>query len=627
LSQITSPATAEFRESRRALWVAPAVVFLLAQLVASVLLVTLWRGIQAKDRASFEGEVTRTTDAMRQRIETTIALLHGTAGLFAARGDVSREEFSSFVGRLSLRERYPGILGIGYTARLAPAQVAATTERMRAGGFPAFTVWPEGPRDEYHAIFYLEPLDERNRAAIGYDMYTNDVRREAMARARDSGRAAASGKVILVQEIEERKQAGFLIYVPVYTAATPPGAPLRRASLRGFVYSPLRADDLLAGVAGSGVRQLAYKVFDEEAVAANLMRATPGADAEAPAHSAQRELEIAGRRWIIRFSSRPEFEALSQQRLLPLLALASLAASLLLGWITFVQVRARRDAEAAAAQREANEKALQASQARELERAHRLEQLYGELREGERHKDEFLAVLAHELRNPLAPIRTALEVIRRAPGSDSAERARAIAERQVKHMVRLVDDLLDVSRISRGKIALQRGRVALRAVVEAAVETSRSLIGSFGHQLHVQEIDPRIEVDADPDRLAQVFTNLLNNAANYTPPGGRIDVLVQPDGDWIRIGVRDNGIGIDPQRLGDVFGMFTQLGRTHAGGGLGIGLSLAARLVELHGGRIEAASEGAGRGSQFTVFIPRHVPGEGPVGAPAPGTAHGNERG
>jgi signal transduction histidine kinase len=283
----------------------------------------------------------------------------------------------------------------------------------------------------------------------------------------------------------------------------------------------------------------------------------------------------------------------------------SLAASLLLAWITLVQARARRAAETAAAERRRNEQALQVSEERARERAERLQQLYAELREGGRRKDEFLAVLAHELRNPLAPLRNSLEVLRRVPRGPQAERARAVAPRQVSRMVRLIDDLLDVSRISRGKIALQCQPTPLAAVIAAAVETSRPLIESRSHHLTVAEVDPALELDIDPARVAQIFTNLLNNAANYTPPGGDITVGVEADAREVRVAIRDNGIGIAPDKLRQVFEMFVQAERSLAGGGLGIGLSLAARLAELHGGHIEAHSEGPGQGAEFVVVLPR----------------------
>lgn len=228
-------------------------------------------------------------------------------------------------------------------------------------------------------------------------------------------------------------------------------------------------------------------------------------------------------------------------------------------------------------------------------------------RESARQKDEFIAVLAHELRNPLAPIRTSVGVLRaHGPADPVLVRCRDVIDRQVANMSRLLDDLLDVSRLTRGQLRLQRTRVQLADIVEAAVETSRPLVDQQHQELAVHAASRPIEVEADAPRLTQVLANLLNNAAKYGNPGSRIDVFVDVEGDLATVRVRDRGIGIPPEMLDRVFDLFTQVeaASSRASGGLGIGLSLARRLVEMHGGTIEASSEGLGHGSTFTVRLP-----------------------
>jgi PAS domain S-box-containing protein len=243
-----------------------------------------------------------------------------------------------------------------------------------------------------------------------------------------------------------------------------------------------------------------------------------------------------------------------------------------------------------------------------------LRKLAADLSEADRRKDEFLATLAHELRNLLAPVRNAVQVIRLAPDRSAGEQARALMERQLQQMVRLVDDLLDVSRIGTGKLELRRERVPLAEVVNSAVETSRPLIEHLGHELTVTLPDEPVAVDADPTRLTQVFSNLLNNSAKYTDRGGRIWLTAGRQGDDVVVSVRDTGIGIAADQLPRVFGMYSQvhssLGRSQ--GGLGIGLTLVRRLVEMHGGRIEAHSEGTGKGSEFVVRLPAAAMASGP---------------
>ncbi|WP_201683509.1 PAS domain-containing protein [Ramlibacter aurantiacus] len=233
--------------------------------------------------------------------------------------------------------------------------------------------------------------------------------------------------------------------------------------------------------------------------------------------------------------------------------------------------------------------------------------LYAALRLADQRKTEFIAILAHELRNPLAPIRNGLEILRRkAELRDSAARARDMMERQLGHLVRLVDDLLDVSRISRGKIQLQRSRVNLQAVIDSALEATQATLDAHRHELALEQPHTALWTVGDYTRLVQVMSNLFNNAAKYTPTGGRITVQLRQKGREARIRVSDNGAGIPGSMLPHIFELFTQVRETlpQAQGGLGIGLSLVRQLVQLHGGRIEAHSDGLGLGSRFTLYLP-----------------------
>jgi PAS domain S-box-containing protein len=229
------------------------------------------------------------------------------------------------------------------------------------------------------------------------------------------------------------------------------------------------------------------------------------------------------------------------------------------------------------------------------------------LRDADRRKDEFLATLAHELRNPLAPIRNSLQILK-MPRIDEAtiRQARDMMERQVQSLVRLVDDLLDVARVMRGKIELRKEPVELATVIARAVETAQSLIEAQGHQLQLSVPPESLLLDADPVRLAQVIANLLTNSAKYTEPGGRIGLSATRSGEHVLVRVRDDGIGIAPDLLPHVFDLFVQADHAFAKtqGGLGIGLTLVNNLTQLHGGTVEAHSDGLGKGSEFTVRLP-----------------------
>lgn len=235
-----------------------------------------------------------------------------------------------------------------------------------------------------------------------------------------------------------------------------------------------------------------------------------------------------------------------------------------------------------------------------------LREVAAELSEAGHRKDEFLATLSHELRNPLAPIRNALQLMRLSSDPQIQEDSRTMMERQLSQMVRLVDDLMDVSRITRGKVELRREQVPLATIVSSAVETSRPLIEAMGHTLRIDLSPHPVTVNADVTRLAQVFSNLLNNACKYSERGGRIELIVERSEGEAILRVRDNGVGIAADQLPRIFEMFAQVDRSidRSQGGLGIGLTLVRRLVEMHGGTVEATSAGLGQGSEFIVRLP-----------------------
>lgn len=233
------------------------------------------------------------------------------------------------------------------------------------------------------------------------------------------------------------------------------------------------------------------------------------------------------------------------------------------------------------------------------------------LKVADRRKDEFLATLAHELRNPLAPIRNGMHVLRlsQGVGPDVPDMLQTM-EGQVTHLVRLVDDLLEISRITQGKVELRKTRIDLKKILEGAVATSRPAIEAGRHQLTIDAPPEPLTLHADPTRVTQIFSNLLNNAARYTNEGGRIEMQARRDGNEAVVTVRDTGVGIPPEMLSRIFDLFTQVDNTlvRAHSGLGIGLTLVKNFVELHGGRIEAQSRGAGQGSEFIVRLPLAQP-------------------
>ena len=240
------------------------------------------------------------------------------------------------------------------------------------------------------------------------------------------------------------------------------------------------------------------------------------------------------------------------------------------------------------------------------------------LADADRHKNEFLAMLAHELRNPLAAIRNAVEVAARSGTKEDLEWSRDVTARQVGNFAHLIDDLLDVSRITEGKIQLRKELIDAAPVIRHAVEAVRPLVEERKHELLLSFTSTDLRLEADPTRLEQILVNLLTNAAKYTPSGGRIQLIAGVEGDEVVFRVRDNGVGIPPELLPRMFDLFAQGDRSLARseGGLGIGLTLVRSLAELHGGTVTATSDGPGKGSEFVVRLPAAEgrPGPNPMG-------------
>jgi len=339
-----SPARAALRHH-----LTPAVVLALglASTIAAWQFTRATMGAQA--RARFVDEADRTTAALTERMGAYEAMLRATRGFFLGFGaEPTSRAFGDFVASLDLGNRYPGIQGIGWSKLVRPHELAAHEAEQRAVGVRSdYHVWPKGAREVYSSIVFLEPLDWRNQRAIGYDMFSDPIRRAAMARARDTGEPAATGRVELVQEAGGERQAGFLVYVPVYSVA-PHTSPEREEQLRGWVYAPFRAGDLLRGAIGETVvRTVGLSVYDGPELSADelLFDARGPGD---PRFTLVRRIEVAGRPWSLSYRAGREFET-ATERLLPLgVALAGLALTLLLFWVTREEVRARGRAEAAA---------------------------------------------------------------------------------------------------------------------------------------------------------------------------------------------------------------------------------------------------------------------------------------
>jgi two-component system OmpR family sensor kinase len=532
----------------------------------------------------FHSAAGRVSTEIGTRLDAYVAMLHGGSGLFAASKRVEFNEFRSYANRLEMPRRYPGVQGIGFS-RFVPPQDRAHIEQVIRPHVPTFKFWSEGPAEELHAIIFLEPENARNLHAMGFNMFSEPIRQEAMIRARDTGVSAATAPVRLVQEDIHSgpEQMGFLIYEPVYRSGTiPPTVEERRAQLLGFVYSPFRAGDLFKEMIWpEEVAALSLQVYDTTSSNGALLYST----ADKQQHSGLRSensIPVAGRKWSLILEGDRAAPVYKSGRILNIVV-AGGALSLLLFGITRGQVRARAAAERTTADLMRSEEALRAAN---------------------RSKDEFLAIVSHELRTPLNAIVGWGSMLRRGqvpPGSE--KHALEVIERNALAQARLVEDLLDISRAVAGRLRLELSDVNLSATLRAAADAVRPAATTQGVALDLEVPDDLGVIRGDPARLLQILQNLLANAIKFTKSGGRVSLEASRAGQEASIRVKDTGIGISPEFIPFVFDPFRQAdtSTTRAHGGVGLGLAIARYLIELHGGTIDVASDGEGQGSTFTL--------------------------
>ena len=699
-----------------------------------------------QDHLRFNRAAEHTRVAITERIEIHSTTIRHVAALFQAGGIPSRQQLHKFVEQLAVRDRHPGIKGIGFSPRIPAAEVANAEKIARENDVePSFRIWPTEPaQDEYYPVFYLEPLDERNRKAIGFDMHSEAARAAAMDTAAATGTLAASGRIRLVQEDEriEPVQPGFVLFMPLYKAAGIPATEEERIEkVMGFIFGGFRAGDffraVFAGDPNTGVDFRFYDGFSESpeglmyASSASRSRSTSAT----PNFSQAQTVMIAGRPWTIRVDSRPELDALSSRWLTPVIAVVGTLVSLTFFILTRSQVRALSRGRRAVRDLERSEDDLRRSEARfrrladanlvgvafcdvdgnvtegndeyfrligrprsevlagglrrdqvtppEYHERDRLameqlkatgvctpyekellrpdgsrvavlvgmamlegsggrecvaldiditqrKQFERELRDARdsaeaanRAKDRFLAVLSHELRTPLAPVLLAVSIWER-DGSLPRELHNdfRMIRRNVELEARLIDDLLDLTRIGRGKLHLDVDTVDAHAAVRHALEIGPEREARAKDVAVICRLDAAdATVRGDAARLQQVFWNLLHNAVKFTPSGGRIIVRSSnPVAGRLRVEVEDTGIGIDPLLLPKIFDAFEQgeAARSRASGGLGLGLAITRGLVTAHSGTIDVSSAGVGRGATFVVEFPTAVTADAVFSQPPP---------
>ena len=668
--------------------------------------------VEIEAHHQFEFRVVQMHEKIRGRMLDYEQVLRGGTGLFAAATSVNRREWRTYVDSLRLDNSYPGIHALGYVERVSGNARQAQIARVRAEGYPGYTIWPEGDRAEYAPVIYVEPFNWRNLRSFGWDMASEPKRRGALERARDTGAAALTPKLRLVQETDTDVQAGFLMFLPVYRRGMViDDVSQRRLATQGYVYAAFRVNNLMRGVLGV-VTDVRLQIFDgSKATDANLLydslhNVDQPAQAADSVYTAESPISVIDREWTVRASSLPAFEATIDRSRSNLTLAVGLVISLMLttfvGTLLTQRARVMRMARRMTTElRESGEvlglaldgsnlalfdcnlqtgavhlserwsvllghpaqatdttpRALAAlvhpddlphskralvdvlrgnavfydvehrvrhregywvwvrSRARVVERgsngqALRLTGTNSDITEWmqiQRMKDEFIATVNHELRTPLTALVGALALLKEESGKlpHTAETFLEMANKNANRLVALVNDILEIEKIEAGMVELNVTQVALTPFLDEAVALNQGYAEQHSTRYQLALPLPDIEIKADRGRLLQVVTNLLSNAAKYSPPGEVVTVRAERLGDRVKILVTDNGSGVPEEFRSRIFRKFAQADTPDSAkkGGTGLGLAISKALVEAMNGEIGYTSP-PGAGATFFILLP-----------------------
>ncbi len=577
--------------------------------------------VALKKQQRFNSAVANARERVQRRLATYEQILWGGVALFDSSDFVSREEWRTFTETLQVTVKYPGIQGIGFSRMLMPEEKTAFETAVQSEGFPDFHIHPEGERDRYSSIVYLEPFDFRNQRAFGYDMFSESVRREAMTYAAENGVAAISGRVTLLQETDTDVQAGFLMYLPVYQPDMALDTPENRLrAVMGFVYSPFRMNDLMNGILGEGIADVEFEIYDTETPSAEnlLYHSYQGRSflSSKAKYQASHVIQMANRSWLLSVASTPAMESEVDNKLPVFVLSGGLVIDLLIFIVLWTTASGRQRLEKHALELQQRESQLQqakeqlevalqeTSEANETNR-----QLYLKTLEIDELKTQFFANVSHELRTPLTLIIGPIQKRLKQPELSSDDRHDLeMILRNARFLHRHVSNLLDIAKLDTHRMKVVYSETNLVHLIRTIASNFEVLAGE--RQIHYRiNLPDNLSAQIDVEKFQRILLNLLSNAFKFTLTQGEVRLALQHDTDNLVLTVADSGPGIPKDQRNAVFDRFHQVENQDARiyGGTGLGLAIVKEFVLLMGGQIEIADTPE-QGACFVVRLPLKAP-------------------
>lgn len=571
------------RSKRHTLFLPSLVVFVAVMvIVVSSFFVSL-RSLEQERRGVSNDFFQQTEQTLQTRVQAFDEVLRAGAGLFTSSSEVTKNDWREFVEATRVLERYTGSQGIGYSKLIDSSDLEDFNRNSQTDITADFTIHPEDNRDTYSAILYIEPQSTRNKQVIGYDMFSEEVRRAAMEEARDNGNVVISDAVRLAQE-DGSDMHGFLMYVPQYRANTPLDTrEQRREALEGWVFAVFQGRGFLTNVLSEIQNEnFGYRISkpssngNVELYTSNHFK---------PIHDdagvlVDRQVDIKNSVWKFEYTYRPDaiVGSLVANQPITILFFGTFSALLISGF-TYLLLRGKTNELALAKERETNEA-----------------------------KDNLLSIASHQLRTPATGVKQYSGMVLQGFAGDITEQQRVLLEKAYEsneRQLKTINDVLYLARLDSGRIVLTKSRIELQELIHSVVEEQKERIDENQHKIKFDFPKKKVYVHADEHMLRMAIENLISNAVKYTKRKGKIAVSIQRKKSEVQIAVQDSGVGISSEDLNTLFQQFSRIPNelSKSVSGTGIGLYLARHLLMLHGGDIEVSSE-KGVGSTFTIHLP-----------------------